>query len=58
MYSVTRKFRGATYNISIQNPAGVCTGVNAMTVNGKAVDGQVIPAKDAGSEVDVIVTLG
>ncbi len=53
----TRQFRGATYNITVKNPNHVCKGVKAMTVDGKAVDGNVIPVCDGG-EHTVEVVLG
>jgi len=57
-FNVTRQFRGATYNITIENPDGVNKGVKGMTVDGQAVDGDVVPAADAGATVEVKVTLG
>ena len=53
----TRQFRGATYNITVKNPNHVCKGVKAMTVDGKAVEGNVIPVCDGG-EHTVEVVLG
>ena len=54
--TATRKFRGATYNITVKNPDHVCKGVKSMTVDGKAVDGNVIPASDGGvHEVEVVM---
>ena len=44
----TRQFRGATYDITVKNPNHVCKGVKSMTVDGKAVDGNVIPVMDGG----------
>ena len=53
----TRQFRGATYDITVKNPNHVCKGVKSMTVDGKAVDGNVIPVMDGG-EHTVEVVLG
>ena len=47
-FTAVRKFRGAEYNITVKNPDHVCKGVKSMTVDGKAVDGNVIPAADGG----------
>jgi cellobiose phosphorylase len=33
-----RQYRGATYQISVKNPKGVCKGVKSMTVDGKPVE--------------------
>ena len=53
----TRQFRGATYDITVKNPNHVCKGVKNMTVDGKAVDGNVIPVMDGGKHT-VEVVLG
>lgn len=57
-FTAARKFRGATYNITIKNPEHVCKGVKSVTVDGKAVSGNVIPAAAAGSTVNVEVVMG
>ena len=53
----TRQFRGATYDITVKNPNHVCKGVKSMTVDGKAVDGNVIPVMGGGKHT-VEVVLG
>ncbi len=53
----TRQFRGATYDITVKNPNHVCKGVKSMTVDGKSVDGNVIPVMDGGKHT-VEVVLG
>jgi len=57
-YKAVRKFRGKTYNILIKNPDGVSKGVKSLTVDGKAVDGSLIPIDMGGDNVEVVVTLG
>ena len=57
-FSVTRVYRGATYQITVKNPNGVCKGVKALTVAGKPVVGNIIPVAAAGSTVQVEVVLG
>jgi cellobiose phosphorylase len=57
-YTVTREYRGAIYNITIKNPAGVCKGVGSLTVNGETVQGNVVPVQVEGSVNTVEVTLG
>lgn len=47
-YEVTRQYRGAEYVITIRNPNGVCKGVKSVTVDGKAVEGNVLPVFDGG----------
>ena len=55
-FTAARKFRGATYNITVKNPAHVCKGVKSMTVDGKAVEGCVIPVCSGGThEVEIIM---
>lgn len=57
-FKVSRKFRGATYNIEVKNPNHVSTGVKSITVDGEAIDGNVVPTLDAGREYQVEVILG
>lgn len=55
-FKVSRQFRGATYNVTVKNPNHVSAGVKSMTVDGKAVDGNVIPAMNGGvHEVEVVL---
>lgn len=57
-YKVTREYRGASYNITIKNPTGVCKGVASLTVNGEPVSDNVVPVQAEGSVNRVEVTLG
>lgn len=57
-FSVTRKFRGASYAIRVQNPNHVSKGVASMTVDGKGFHGMVLPIFCDGGEHDVVVVLG
>ncbi|MFO7868089.1 MAG: hypothetical protein R6U95_02180 [Bacteroidales bacterium] len=54
---VTRKFRGATYIISISNPDNVTNGIKEIIVNGKKIEGNKLPIFTQG-EVNVEVTMG
>ena len=55
-YCVSRRFRGAVYDIEICNPDHVCRGVKKVTVDGKEIAGNVIPAaKDGVHKVQVIL---
>ena len=56
-FKVTRKYRGATYDIEVKN-SGVNKGVKKLTVDGKAVPGNVIPVAPAGAVVSVLAELG
>ena len=57
-YTVSRRFRGAVYDIEICNPDHVCRGVKQVTVDGKAIEGNVLPAFSDGKNHKVTVTLG
>ena len=56
-FTATRRFRGATYNITVRNPNGRCKGVNALSVNGKAIAGNLVPPAAAGETVEVIAEI-
>lgn len=56
-FEMTRKWRGATYKISVKNPSHVSKGVKSMVVDGKAVQGNVAPMFTSG-EHTVEVVLG
>ncbi len=57
-FSVKRVFRGTTFNIAIKNPSHVCKGVKSMTVDGVAVNGNIIPVITDGKAHDVEVIMG
>ena len=56
-YRVTRRFRGATYHITVKNPEKRMKGVKAITLNGEPLAGNLIPIMSAGSVSEVMVTL-
>lgn len=57
-FSVTRKFRGATYHIEVSNPNGKSKGVKEVIVDGKSQTSSVIPVFPKGTEHQVKVILG
>ncbi len=57
-FTVTRRFRGAVYRITVDNAAAVQHGVKVVTVDGRAIAGNVLPLAPAGTEVAVRVTMG
>jgi cellobiose phosphorylase len=57
-YTVTRRFRGATYTIRINNPAGAGRGVRSLHVDGLPVDGNLVAVVPPGSKCEVVVELG
>ncbi|MEI8387183.1 MAG: glycosyl transferase [Verrucomicrobiota bacterium] len=52
-FRATRKFRGATYHITVKNPSGKTRGVSRLTVDGKKIPGNIIPLATPGSTVAV-----
>ena len=57
-YTVSRKFRGASYRIEITNPDQVCSGVKSILLNGESLSGNLIPLCEPGSVNQVKVILG
>ena len=57
-FTVTRRYRGATYVIEVDNAAGVEKGVKAVTVNGQALAGNVLPVLAEGETARVKVVMG
>jgi cellobiose phosphorylase len=55
---VTRRFRGATYEIEVQNPDGLQRGVSTLLVNGQPQEGNLLTPAPAGSTVKVVARLG
>ena len=56
-FQVTRRWRGAAFEITVTNPRGVQKGVQSITLNGEPVDG-AIPPQQAGSANQVTVVMG
>lgn len=57
-FSVSRVYRGVTYNIQVSNPDHVSKGIKSITVNGQTVAGNVIPVLTGGTEAQVEIVLG
>jgi cellobiose phosphorylase len=57
-FKITRKFRGATYQIEVQNPNGKSRGVKELIVDGKVQSSALIPLFNDKSKHTVKVTLG
>ncbi len=57
-YKVTRKFRGATFEITVSNPDHVSKGIKKLLVDGKEVEGNVIPVFNDGVVHTVIAIMG
>ncbi len=54
-YTVKRKFRGAIYNITIQNPHHVCTGIKTLEVDGKRIEGNIVRHQPGHHQVNVVL---
>ncbi len=57
-YTITRKFRNDTYNITVTNPDHVSKGVKSVVCDGKAINGNVLPVFNDGAVHQVTVQLG
>ena len=57
-YRLRRVYRGIRYEIEVENPAGVQHGVRELWVDGRKLDGRLLPLRDAGETVRVRVVLG
>jgi len=56
-FSITRVFRGRTFNINVENPQNKEKGISQITVNGREIAGDIIPmeACEDINEVKVIM---
>ncbi|MBN1925946.1 MAG: glycosyl transferase [Prolixibacteraceae bacterium] len=57
-FKVTRKFRGATYNIEVVNPNHVNKGVANVTIDGEIYNSNNLPVFEAGTTHSVLIKMG
>jgi cellobiose phosphorylase len=57
-FRATRKYRGVTYLITVNNPEHVCKGVEKVSVSGGSAEGNLIRGEKEAKLVQVRVTLG
>ncbi len=57
-FKISRKFRGALYEIEVKNPNGVSKGVKEVIVDGQSQTSNVIPLFEDGEEHQVKVIMG
>lgn len=57
-FELTRKFRGAKYNIKVVNHQQVQKGVSAIFIDGEKLTGNLLPFFEAGSTHEVLVEMG
>ena len=56
-FTVTRRFRGATYIIEVRNPDARQKGLSKLLVDGKPVSGNLVPMQPAGTVCRVIAVM-
>ena len=57
-FKLTRKFRGKTYRITVQNPHGKCKGIKSLTLNGQSIPGNLIPLAASADLNEVVAIIG
>ena len=57
-FHAIRHFRGADYEIEVQNPGHVCRGIRSIEVNGRAVPDGKVPMLAAGERCQVVAIMG
>ena len=57
-YTVKRRYRGAVYRITVENPHHVEKGIASIAVDGTPITGNVLPPAAPGTEVQVRVVMG
>ncbi len=57
-FKMTRTFRGKRVKIEVQNPSGVCKGLKSLTIDGVAVEGEVVPTEKIRHNSKIVAILG
>ena len=57
-FTVERRYRGALYRITVENPEGAEKGVRSVLLDGKPIEGNVLPVQSMGKTVSVLVRMG
>jgi cellobiose phosphorylase len=57
-FTMHRNFRGKTVRIEVKNPAGACRGIKSLTVDGRTVQGNVVPTDRIKDGTKIVATLG
>ncbi len=57
-FKMVRHFRGRTVRIEVKNPTAVNRGVKSLTVDGRSVQGNVVPADRLRDGAKIVATLG
>ncbi|PTY06212.1 N,N'-diacetylchitobiose phosphorylase [Opitutaceae bacterium EW11] len=57
-FKMTRVFRGKTVKIEVKNPNKVSRGVTSLTLNGKKIEGNLVPVDQLTDGAKVVAVLG
>ena len=57
-FTATRRFRGATYQISVRNPDRISGRVTHLEVDGRRIEGTLVPLARSGATVQVEAVVG
>jgi N,N'-diacetylchitobiose phosphorylase len=57
-FTATRRFRGQTIHIEVKNPHAVNRGVTSLTIDGRPIEGNLVPAVALKNGVRLVATLG
>lgn len=57
-FQMTRTFRNASYEIHVSNPRGLNGGVHSLVLDGKAIQGNIVPPQADGKTHHVQAVLG
>jgi cellobiose phosphorylase len=57
-FQATRQYRGATYQIRVHNPKNLSKGVLSLDVDGKTIDGNIIPIFEDRKQHKVMAIIG
>ena len=57
-FTIEKNFRGKHLSIRVENPGHVQSGVKSLTLNGKALSGNFVPAAELKEQNEITVVLG
>lgn len=57
-FTMTRKYRGATYNIEVSNPKHISKGVHKIIVNGTTINSNIVPVLEENKTHEIKVIMG
>ena len=57
-FTLTRRFRGAQYEITVQNPNHAEKGITRLVVDGKEIEGNLIPYEEGKTHYQVTAVMG